>query len=212
MNPHELRILVESVQEPCFWDFGNKFLYQLCRKHPSHSDPSIAAAKVWIIGRSYAAAIERRRKTESESGDYYRDRVAPEIVGSEIDQRLTALKSIRHVTHESFPQIVETHKYLTDLFSRISGQDKRSLASKYLHFHAPTLFFIYDSQAVKGMRTLAKITGRASKNCCDGDNEYRKFAEKCLLLRDHIHEGQGVRLNPRQIDRLLLSIAKSNET
>ncbi len=207
MHSRALKRLVDSVQQPWFLDFGNEVLYQLCRKHPGHSDASIAAAKVWLIGRSYAAAIERRRITEPDPGNFYRDRVAPEMVRSKIDERLSALKVVRNVTNHSFPAIVETHKYVTDLFGRISGQDKRSLASKYLHFHAPGLFFIYDSQAVKGIRKLSKITGRASKNGCGGDNEYRKFAEKCLALRDHIHDRHGVMLTPRQIDRLLLQLA-----
>lgn len=207
MHPRKLKTLVHSVQQPWFWDFGNEVLYQLCRKHPSHSDPSIAAAKVWLIGRSYAAAIERRRITEPDPGNFYITRVAPEIVRSEIDERISALKPLRKLTHQTFPAIVETHKYVTDLFHRISGQDKRSLASKYLHFHLPALFFIYDSRAVQAMRELSAITGRASKNGAGGDNEYRKFAEKCLALREHIHAHHGVMLTPRQIDRLLLQIA-----
>ncbi|MEO8656706.1 MAG: hypothetical protein ABI409_21470 [Ramlibacter sp.] len=207
MHARTLKRLVDSVQQPWFWDFGNEVLYQLCRKHPRHSDASIAAAKVWLIGRSYAAAIEPRRVIEPHPGNFYRDCVAPEMGRSKIDERLCALKSIQNVTAHSFSTIVEAHKYVTDLFGRISGQDKRSLASKYLHFHAPALFFIYDSQGVKGMRKLSKITGRASKNGCGGDNEYRKFAEKCLALRDHIYNHNGVMLTPRQIDRLLLLLA-----
>lgn len=204
-----LKKLIKSVQEPWFWDFGNEVLYRLCREHPKHDDPSIAAAKIWLIGRSYAAAIERRKPTEVQEGNFYSKRVAPAVCKSEIDQRLAALKSTKKVTQDSFSTIVETHKYVTDLFSKISDQDKRSLASKYLHFHKPNLFFIYDSFAVKGISALSEITGRASRTAGQGDNSYRKFAEKCLVLRDHIHDHYDVMLTPRQIDRLLLTIAKS---
>ena len=206
MQPSEFRALIKTVQQPWFWDFANKVLYDLCRKHPHHRDASVAAAKIWLIGRSYAAAIERRKVMTP--GSFYRDRVAPAVVKSEIDEWLLEVRSAGPLSERTFQAIVETHKYVTDLFRSISGQEKRSLASKYLHFHAPGMFFIYDSQAVKGMRKLASVTGRAGACEISSDNEYRKFAEKCLRLRDHIRETHGVALTPRQIDRLLLLLAQ----
>jgi len=41
------------------WDTANGILYGLCRKYPGHTDDAIIVAKLWLIGRSYAAAIER---------------------------------------------------------------------------------------------------------------------------------------------------------
>lgn len=204
MHPCKLKALVNSVQQPWFWDFGNEVLYQLCREHPCHSEAHIAAAKIWLIGRSYAAAIERTRVTRPDLGNVYTTRVGPEIVRSEIDKKISNLKPLLELTPQTLPSIVETHKYVTDLFRRISGQNNRSLASKYLHFHLPALFFIYDSRAVQAMRNFSTITGRASKSSASGDNEYKKFAEKCLALREHIHAHYNVMLTPRQIDRLLL--------
>jgi hypothetical protein len=43
------------------WDVGNQILYDLCTAHPDHSRDDITIAKVWIIGRTYAAAIEPLR-------------------------------------------------------------------------------------------------------------------------------------------------------
>jgi hypothetical protein len=177
MNSRKLKRLVDTVQEPDFWDFGNDVLYQLCLNHPGHSDKSVAAAKIWLIGRSYAAAIERRKIAVPDRGHFYRDRVAPEMVRSEIDKYLTSLAAFRIVSTESFSRVIETHKYVTDLFGRITGQDKRSLASKYLHFHLPNLFFIYDSRAAKGVRMLSDIVGRASRNPGVGDR--RRWRTRC---------------------------------
>ena len=42
------------------WAFGNEVLYRMCRESPLHEDPDVVVGKVWLIGRSYAAAIERR--------------------------------------------------------------------------------------------------------------------------------------------------------
>ena len=44
------------------WDLANKTLYDLCSKHPNHKNNEEIIAKVWIIGRTYAAAIERRKE------------------------------------------------------------------------------------------------------------------------------------------------------
>jgi hypothetical protein len=52
---------------PSKWDFGNEILYSMCRQNPFHDKPEIVTAKVWLIGRSYAAAIERGRKKSKES-------------------------------------------------------------------------------------------------------------------------------------------------
>lgn len=208
MTKNTLKKHIESAQQPYFWDFANDVLYALCKKHPNHTEPSVVAAKIWLIGRAYAAAIERRKPTTNEPKYFYRDTVAPTICNSEIDTHLASLKKIRIVSQNSLYEIINTHEYVTDLFSKISGQNKRSLASKYLHFHTPQLFFIYDSIALKGIGRLSMITGRASKENSYGDNQYRKFAEKCLALRDHIDEKYGVRLTTRQIDRILLEIGR----
>ena len=53
-------------------------------------------------------------------------------------------------------QIISVHNFLTVIFNEISGLDKRSLASKYLHFHLPNLFYIYDSRADNAIRKMVK--------------------------------------------------------
>ena len=40
--------------------FGNQVLYQMCRDHPGHTDTDVISGKMWLIGRAYSAAIERR--------------------------------------------------------------------------------------------------------------------------------------------------------
>jgi hypothetical protein len=47
------------------WKFGNDILYQLCHDQPKHNDDSVIIAKIWLIGRSYAAAFERRKDRKS---------------------------------------------------------------------------------------------------------------------------------------------------
>lgn len=77
---------------------------------------------------------------------------------------------------------------------------KRSLASKYLHFHAPKVFFIYDSIANKKIREELKNKKIKFQISSDFDKEYANFACKCIYFRDNFHKGK----NPREIDKILL--------
>ncbi len=43
------------------WVFGNNYLYELCGNNPYHQKKDVVLAKIWLIGRGYAAAIERSR-------------------------------------------------------------------------------------------------------------------------------------------------------
>lgn len=189
------------------WSFGNSILYDLCRKYPNHTKKDEIIAKIWLIGRSYSAAIERRNKKYSlDNEDFYKERVAPKIKSSNIDTWFKHLKDHNSVNLENLTQLLEIHFKVMKLFNDISGKDKRSLASKYLHFHFPHLFFIYDSRATKGISKFRNITGKASKKNgkANYDNEYRKFCEKCLKIRNNIKKSYNTQLTPREIDNLLL--------
>lgn len=47
------------TQDYDYWSFGNQILYDMCLKNPSHTNENVIIGKIWLIGRSYAAAIER---------------------------------------------------------------------------------------------------------------------------------------------------------
>jgi hypothetical protein len=53
------------------WGFGNSILYDMCKRKPFHNQTDIIVGKIWIIGRSYAAAIERRRTVGNTNDDFY---------------------------------------------------------------------------------------------------------------------------------------------
>jgi hypothetical protein len=191
------------------WDLGNKILYDMCSQYPDHTHESEIIAKIWLIGRSYAAAIERRKNTgygEFGGDDFYIEKVAPEIKNSGIDAWLASLGGIDGVSESTLDKILTVHLNVTELFSKISGLKKRSLASKYLHFHFPNLFFIYDSRAVNAVSHLSNVTGRVGRSNYNADNEYRKFCEKCLLIRKYVKENFDVILTPRNLDNLLLEV------
>ncbi|MFI8737898.1 hypothetical protein ACIGKM_18465 [Ectopseudomonas toyotomiensis] len=201
------KVITQAMSESD-WDLGNKYLYDLCKKHPRHESHPEIIAKIWIIGRAYAAAIERRKKDGNVvDGNFYTTRVAPLVWASNIDAIFDDLRKIKQIDESTTPYLLKAHLEIMTLFNEISRMNKRSLASKYLHFHFPHLYFIYDTRAARGLSNLTKYTGRMRKTKYICDNEYRKLFEKCLALRSSIKATYGLDLSPRQIDNILLSMA-----
>ncbi len=205
MTPN-LKPAIKAARSPSPWDLGNKVLYDLCKKNRQHKDAPAVLAKIWLVGRAYAAAMERRREKVDQNDDFYIQTVVPGIIRSDIDIWIESAATHSRPSDRSFHDILSAHAAVTGLFREISGLEKRSLASKYLHFHLPRLFYIYDARAVKAMRRLSGVVGRVRGSNEGYDNEYRKVAEKCLRLQIHIKDKFNVFLTPRQIDNLLLYV------
>jgi hypothetical protein len=74
----ELEVINQSLNS--LWDFGNEVLYDLCKNNFDHKDSAKILSKVWLIGRSYSAAIERRRNKDEINDDFYIDKVVPEFI------------------------------------------------------------------------------------------------------------------------------------
>lgn len=194
------------------WVLGNKVLYDLCRDHPGHSNSDEIVAKIWLIGRSYAAAVERRKNADSFDGDFYYDSVAPALIsiGHELDCRLQELNTYSGIDDKTLDSVLDAHGLLVKVFSELTGMDKRSLASKYLHFHCPNVFFIYDSRANTSIRRFVR-KGRDNLNkhiSAGRDMEYIDFCVRALELKDYIRSKYGCVLSPRELDDLLLYYMK----
>jgi len=162
-------------------------------------------AKIWLIGRSYSASIERRKSAEGIGDDFYKKKVGPAIRRSKIDKWLNSIKSIKN---PGSAETIEVHKDVMALFRSITGLDKRSLASKYLHFHRPDIFFIYDSRV---KRSIAKLVPNVRRlpdlEANNYDREYKDYVRRCLSLLEQIKKVFGVTLKPRELDKLLISFA-----
>jgi hypothetical protein len=205
--------LVELATAGTEWDIGNKVLYDLCKKYPNHQQIDQVVAKIWLIGRTYAAAIERRRLKTAFRGDaFYTEYVAPKLVEWGTDRWLSGLATHREVTTENLDEILSCHWQLTQAFYRLTRLDKRSLASKYLHFHRPPLFFIYDTRADQALSALSVRHSGTKRSDNDADQIYQLFCLKCLALRDQVKATYGVRLTPRELDNLLLEVSRTSST
>jgi hypothetical protein len=208
--PLPARTRVLQAMSPNVWDTSNQILYDLCQTHPKHTSVDVIIAKVLLIGRVYAAAIERRRNKEeaNKNENFYVDSVAPSILHSDIDSWLQESRNVIGGNDARLEVLTSVHARVTSLFNFITNLDKRSLASKYLHFHVPQLFYIYDSRAVKGIREFSDVLPRASRAIGNGDNEYRKFTQKAQALVSLCAQQYDLVMSPRQLDNLLLGVSQ----
>jgi hypothetical protein len=191
------------------WDFGNDILYKLCKENPYHTSGDVIITKTLFIGRIYSAALERRRieGTKIQNNDFYTKEVVKAFKNSNIDNNLKLLKE-KSLTESNLLAILKTHKDLMDIIKPITQLDKRSFSSKYLHFHLPNLFFIYDSRANISMKEksqkkqIDKYKDLLSHNCID--KEYAKFFCKCLELKEIYENETSETITPRTLDNILL--------
>lgn len=198
------------------WVFANQVLYDLCRDHIEHNDEHIIVAKIWLIGRSYAAALERRKNAEKDDlKDFYYDVAAPIIYkkGEELDKRIAKINRYgKELNDEKIKDILETHAFLTGLFRSITDDNKRSLASKYLHFHCPDYFFIYDGVASSKIGSFVRKDGELfDRIYMNGlDEVYCDFYLKALQILEYAKE-MNIPLSPRDIDNILYYYNKNQD-
>jgi len=185
------------------WMLGNKILYDLCMNYPLHKKDEEIRAKIWLIGRSYAASIERRKIKKHINDDFY-DFVTKEFIKfneeENFDKDLNKIKGLSF-DENSLNLILELHNKLTKFFKKLTGLEKRSLASKYLHFHVP-IFPIYDSRAKDSLNKIVKgniFTG--------GDKEYSNFCNKILFLFNELKKETEKEPTLREIDTYLVKVA-----
>lgn len=93
---------------------------ELCRQHPTHREVPAVLAKIWLIGRSYAAAIERRRGKDDQNDNFYVESVAPAIIRSDIDAWIESVEKHKEPDEQSIDAILVTHARTTQLFREIS--------------------------------------------------------------------------------------------
>lgn len=187
--------------------WGNEILYKMCAERPLHEDVDTITGKLWIIGRSYSAAIERKA-----GADFRIEDAAKILIESEIDKKIDKLKKIDRPNDENIEIILEAHKHVTDALFKATGIEKRSLASKYLHFHSPRSVFIFDSIANTNIRKRLKSIKPRFKVPKSFDSAYSSFAYRCIYYRDALLEPRlGKAATPRRIDMELLGYGIPNK-
>lgn len=204
-----------KADENYIGSLGDGILYKLCRDYPTHKEPDVVGSKIWLIGRAYAAAVERRKNVDPNNrianDAFYKNVVIPEIISSELDAKLDSLRQFLKIDEHCIVPVLEVHWYFVDVLYKITALHKRSLASKYLHFHKPKMFYIYDSIAGAGLaRVMPRYRLRKFSNDGKFDTGYAKYAFKLLELQKEIEQKYGEYLTPRQLDRMLLRLGATS--
>ena len=196
------------------YDLGNSVLYKLCSDNFTHDTVDKILAKTLLIGKSYAVALDRGRhksKTKSQKkksigDDFYQKKIIPIFIKSKIDKLLADLK--KHQTVDNIEkEILYVHYHLTSRLTKINGEDKRSFSSKYLHFHLPSLFFLYDSRAKSAIDKIVKLKDIKPGANKKADGGYKIFFAKAQFLQNKIYKETEINVTPRQLDNYLLKLA-----
>lgn len=185
------------------WDAANGVLYDLCRRYPGHDDEAINIAKVWLIGRTYAVAIERHATSRYKGDRFYTHVVGPGLKNSGIDSHIRAVKGSG--SKDATP-VLAAHAALVKVFWKMSKHSHPSLASKYLHFHCPTEVYIYDSRADRAIRYVTRRT-LTRKQLGNVMGLYPRFVARCDVFRRRLEDKVSKRVTTRELDKMLLAVA-----
>ena len=188
--------------------YGNTVLYRMCLEdQPRHVDPDVVAGKMWLIGRSYSASPERGagETPTGEHPDFFRW-VAERVEWRHLDEKLDALSTHNVFGQNSLDQILEIHESLRQALRkatqlRVNGGEPRqhtSFCSKYLHFHKPDHFPIFDSYVSSAVTRETGARKRFAFEAGRHDRKYSRFCQQIMIYR----EGKS-NLTLRDIDREL---------
>lgn len=191
------------------WDYANNVLYNICKEMNEELKPSEMAGRMILIGRTYAATLERNNCKNASSTDELYFNIINEnnkVKWNELINKLNNFDSLEECDNI----VLEIHKMLVDILNEIVHVNKTSLASKFLHFHKPNYFYIYDSRAKEAVSSLIdeKIYKREISNQCD--IEYARFYKKVIKLKEIIEEYEKndneIVVSPREMDDFLLYV------
>ena len=202
-------IMFQGSPESKLWDLGNKVLYKMCEDYPKHENIDKIIAKIWLIGRTYAASIERRVHAQ-ESTDKFYIKVAKKMKDSGIDKQIQKIPSQNVLDEKSIEIISGVHCFLVKIFRELTQHNKVSLASKYLHFHKP-IVPLYDSRANKSINRIIKENNRHEEifdklvdDIDEWDRLYVRFVIKIYNLQRFLFEETTNIYSVRDIDKYLL--------
>jgi hypothetical protein len=179
--------LADSVLEPRM-----RALYELCFMHRHHFRDDIVADKLRLLVRLCADRGIRMR-------DFSPEYIAHRLGRAEVDRWFGGLATAEKL---DIALLLEVHKHMMRVFDDLDEAEARSLASKYLHFHFPELFFVFDS------RVEAAAVALGEGDCgylalTEHDPTFGRFYACARKLVDKMTPLVGRRLSPRELDRVL---------
>lgn len=192
MNALITREFVTDTLARSVLDVRGRALYELCFLHRHHFRNEIVADKLRMILR-YCA------DRGLQLNDFSPEMSALRLERAGVDRWFAGLSTAEEID----PALVfEVHKRVMDVFDDLPAPQSRSLASKYLHFHFPELFYLYDSR----VEAAALALGRGEWGYLawsEHDPDYARYFACCRRLAEEFTPLAGRQPNPREMDRIL---------
>lgn len=195
------------------WRATDEALYSLCRQHPGHADRAGVNAKLWIIGRTYATGIERKIPANGKQGGSM-TQLATHLLkhARQMDDIFGRLRRLTDpLDPDKLRSILDLHGRFLALIQPVAhrNQSPRSFASKYMHFHNPTVPII-DTYAHAACREM--IHWRKSYCLFDppagADEYYARYALRFWQLYQQVR-GAGLEPTVKHLDHYLLSAGEA---
>jgi len=205
----ELDAVIQAFDES--WGAVDEVLYRACREHPLHNDRRAIMCKMVVVGRCYAAGIERL--VTPRKGEQAVDRIGDCLArhGAVIDGIIQGLPDPEApLTPAPMRIVVRQHGRLTRLLARhlTKGRYPTSFVSKYLHFHRP-IVPIYDAYCLAG---LTKAVHWDQKEIPFGppgraDRGYYQFCARFMRLHEACRDA-GLAPSVKDLDAWLWQVPK----
>lgn len=207
--------------------FGNTILYRMVKENLHHETPAVTKGKIGIIGRVYAAAVNRgageRNQENANLDKKLIDHLAKKIKRRHVavDECIGECRKIKRVSYENIRYIIETHSFLNAIivdginewreYNGREVKDRSSFTSKYLHFHAPMAFFILDGIVEKELNTkLSKLNKKSSHKVISWPDDckekhHTRYGKHCIKMLEYASiKYEKHDWNPRLIDGHLM--------
>ena len=213
MDLHELVLWSKGIN---VWSVGNDFLYKLFSENISHVDSSEIVAKVWILGRTYSASIERHKNRDFPPATNFYEDVVPYLFkglnkSNYFDESIQLLRGLREdEIEDNLDDILTLHLKLQSAIQKFTKDKKTSFCSKYLHFHCPNCYFIYDSIARNNIKGLLHMLDLESHKRVlnTGDPAYSLFYGKCQEARKALELKYQTTITIREFDTVLMNFKR----
>jgi hypothetical protein len=211
LDPARYQALCPRYDEE--WKVVDETLYALCKQHPKHNNRGSVNAKLWIIGRSYATGIERMVESDGNQASSLRE-LADHFLANcrEVDAIIAGMPPLtERLTRTHLCSVLSAHGRLMEFVQEVLRAYKtpRSFASKYLHFHNPSVP-IYDSYAARAARKLFRRSRNDEKIAVHKgdtvDASYQDFLTRYWKLHQAA-EKAGLSPNAKLLDYYLLDVA-----
>ena len=165
------------------------------------------------MGRTYSASIERHKnKDQPPRTNFYED-IVPDLFkdlneSNNFDKTVQKLRGLKEgEIEDNLNSILELHLELQSAIQKYTRDRKTSFCSKYLHFHCPNCYFIYDSIARSNIGDLFRALDlkRHRRNNNIGDHGYSSFYSKCQKAKKTLELKYQTKLTIREFDTILMN-------